>query len=427
MSLADVAGHQEQVSALQRAIASERVAKAYLFVGPPNVGKTLVAKEFAKAANCEELPERPSADEVDSCDRCHTCVRMEQENHPDLVVVRPAVAVDVRPGGEDDEGEQAGPAEDEAEEGQDVRVVERTAKRTVYVELPDALIQTDRILDVIRHCWAKAASARRKFVIITSAETMNAEAENRLLKTLEEPPPGTTFVLTTANPSALLETTLSRCQAVKFQALSAAGLREALRTGFPEAEPELIEAVTAMAGGRYGRARWLMGAPELVSLRSELLDLAAATCEANLVQCLGMGERLMELAQQWWEVVEQAQDRPRELSEEDSRLRAKALGELGRRSPDRIRRIQISELLDILQTWYRDLMLLRAAPESGLVVNTDRSAQLGELAPLHSPNGLAWASQVIEETRRDLSVHNANFRLACQVLLLKLMAARRRR
>jgi len=263
-------------------------------------------------------------------------------------------------------------------------------------------------------------------VLIVSAETMTPEAANRLLKTLEEPPPDTTFVLTSARVDRLLPTIISRCQEVRFHALAHAALRAALGERFPDAEPAMLDAAAAMAGGRYGRARRLVDAPELLALRAELLDLAARTGDAQLVECLALGERLMALPELWWAAVEDAQA-GESGSESERRMRREALEALAKNSPDRINRIQMQEILDVLQTWYRDLTLLRSAPGSELVINADRAEQLGALAPGYSPAGLVWASQVIEESRRELTVHNANLRLACQVLMVKLIAAARRR
>jgi len=87
----------------------------------------------------------------------------------------------------------------------------------------------------------------------------------------------------------------------------------------------------------------------------------------------------------------------------------------------------MNQLLDMLQSWYRDLALLRAAPDSQLVANSDWREQLGEMAPRYSNTGLRFASETIDGTRRDLLRHNANMRLACEMLMCKLIASRRRK
>lgn len=414
MAFKDIHGHENQIEVLRQAIASGRIPNAYLFVGPPNVGKTLVAQEFARAINCERLPRDPQANEVDACGECHNCVRIAQDNHPDLQILRPAVRVEVKP-----------PKEGADQRGDEPQA--RTVSRDVYIELPDALIYTEQVERLIQHLSAKPALARRKIVIICSAERMHTDGANKLLKTLEEPPPNTTFVLTSANPSRLLDTIISRCQMVKFYPLSNAELLETLAEEFPGADGALRAAAVAMAGGRYGRAKWLMEAPDVLSLRDELLDLVADTTEAPLVECLRMGERLATMPERWWDAAEAVEAEAGTGSEEERQMRAEALEQLGKKSPDRINRIQMNELLDILQTWFRDLTLLRADPDSQLVLNADRAEQLRAMAQTYTPEGLVWASEVIEDVRTDLLTHNANFGLACQVLMVKLIAAARRR
>jgi hypothetical protein len=214
---------------------------------------------------------------------------------------------------------------------------------------------------------------------------------------------------------------------LKFHPLSNAELLNTLRDRFPGTDTMLREAAMAMAGGRYGRAEWLMEAPDVLSLRDELLDLVAATPTAPLVESLRLGERLAEMPERWWEAAEAVEAEAGRGSEEERAMRAEALEQLAKRSPDRINRIQMNELLDILQTWYRDLTLLRADPASELVLNADRAEQLRTMADGYTPAGLVWASEVIEDVRADLLAHNANFGLACQVLMVKLIAASRRR
>ena len=83
MSLASIVGHKEARGLLRRAVANDRLPAAYLFVGPPNVGKTRAAVQLAKAINCEQSAEG------DCCDECDACQRTERGSHANFIIVRP--------------------------------------------------------------------------------------------------------------------------------------------------------------------------------------------------------------------------------------------------------------------------------------------------------------------------------------------------
>ncbi|MCD6351809.1 MAG: hypothetical protein J7M26_06805, partial [Armatimonadetes bacterium] len=93
MSLARILGHDQPLRVLRRAFAEGRVAPAYLFVGPPKVGKFTTALQFAKLLNCENLQHADDADAVDCCDECETCHRIETGHYADVLVARPLVRI----------------------------------------------------------------------------------------------------------------------------------------------------------------------------------------------------------------------------------------------------------------------------------------------------------------------------------------------
>ncbi|MEI6500680.1 MAG: DNA polymerase III subunit delta', partial [Armatimonadota bacterium] len=167
--LKDIIGQQAPLHVLRHAIFSGRVPHAYLFAGPPNIGKTLVALWLAKTLNCERNTVFASPEDVDCCDECDTCRRFERLVHPDLMLVRPekSVKVDADDAGEESDGEPDS------------------------LEIEGSMITTGQVERLVEHSYLRAMQCRRKIYLITNAETMNKEAENRLLKTLEEPPPGT--------------------------------------------------------------------------------------------------------------------------------------------------------------------------------------------------------------------------------------------
>ncbi|MBU0611138.1 MAG: hypothetical protein KKI08_24880, partial [Armatimonadetes bacterium] len=232
----DIIGHEGPLSLLKRAAFTGRIPNAYLFVGSPHVGRRTAALQLAKALNCERNTSFASADAVDCCDECVNCRAFNQERHPDLMIVRPLVSLK---GAEDDlvvESDEAGEG-DEAPE---------------FIEIEGSMIRTGQIEALIEHSFLKRVQGRHKVYLVISAETMNEAAQNRLLKTLEEPPPNTLLILTSANLGALLPTTISRCSVVNFEGVPAATAEARLQALHPDVPTEQLHSLVSLSGGRVG-------------------------------------------------------------------------------------------------------------------------------------------------------------------------------
>ncbi len=170
MPLSDIEGRPRTLRQLRAAVDSGRVHHAYLFAGPPGVGKERAAVRFAQALNCDASP--------DGCGACESCRRIERGTHPDVISLAPDRA--------EGDGE---------------------ASREIKVNQVRVLCGTLQLAPV---------QARHKVAILLSADRMNAAGQNALLKTLEEPPPQTTLVLVTDADDRLLPTIRSRCVRVPF-------------------------------------------------------------------------------------------------------------------------------------------------------------------------------------------------------------------
>ena len=240
MSFADVRYQDTAVRMLRAAVAGDRVAHAYLFVGPRGVGKGLTAKEFTKLLFCES-PRGKTAETVDPCDQCTHCRRIDRGTHPDLYWFR------------------------KEPDRNDFRLCLVARKE----QSPPGPTVTE---SVILH----PMEARRTVTVLDDAEFLNREAANALLKTLEEPSPHAVLILLAADASPLPGTILSRCQWVRFGSLPeefvARKVREALaaKAGQPpvrgkKAEPppavsaEEIAFVSRFSGGSIEQAARLAG------------------------------------------------------------------------------------------------------------------------------------------------------------------------
>jgi DNA polymerase-3 subunit delta' len=164
---------------------------------------------MAQAVNCLEPVRAPNADlAIDACGRCRACDRIARHVHVDVIALEP-----------DDK----------------------------------ASIKIDLVRDVLSRTAFRPFEGRKRFVLIREAETLEPAAQNSLLKSLEEPPPGTIFVLTTAVPGALLPTVRSRCMRLRFGRLTSAELTTALTRDFDYSESE-ARGAAALADGSIGQA-----------------------------------------------------------------------------------------------------------------------------------------------------------------------------
>lgn len=202
MRLEQLIGQDQAVTVLQRAIATRRVPHAYLFEGPGGVGKRHAAIGLAMALNCETaLP--PGA--APACGTCESCRRIEGGLHPDVVTFSP-------------EGSQ---------------------------------ILMEQAQEIVALGQRRPHEARARVIIIDPADALNANASNCLLKTLEEPSPGTHLVLVTSAPDKLLGTIRSRTQRVRFRRVPVTAL---LQLGAQrEMDPETTQVAAVLADGCVAR------------------------------------------------------------------------------------------------------------------------------------------------------------------------------
>jgi len=237
MPFRDVLGHRRLTALLSRAIARDTLPPTLLFAGPPGVGKWRVAIAAAQAVNCLE-PVRDISGEgadassgrrpldQDACGTCRSCERIARGMHVDV----PALEPDDR-----------------------------------------ASIKIDVVRDVLNRVAYRPFEGRRRVVLIREADSLEPAAQNALLKSLEEPPPATMFVLTTAVPGALVPTVRSRCMRLLFGRLTAAEVAHALVRdhGLSEAE---ARAAAPLADGSVGHALSLAN-EDMAAIRESALRL----------------------------------------------------------------------------------------------------------------------------------------------------------
>ena len=223
MRLSEVVGHKRLIALISRAIDRETLPPTLLFAGPAGVGKWAVAQAAAQAVNClepvrnhrEEAPSGTSARTfvenrlpTDACGKCRACNRIARGVHVDVIALEPDERASIK-----------------------IDVVRELLSRTGY----------------------RPFEGKRRAVLIREADTLEPAAQNALLKSLEEPPPGTMFILTTAIPGALLPTVRSRCMRLRFGRLTASEVATALVRDHGQSEAEARDSA-ALADGSIGQA-----------------------------------------------------------------------------------------------------------------------------------------------------------------------------
>ena len=238
----EIAGQGRAVRVLRSALEREQPHHAYLLAGPAGVGKELLARLFAQAANCDAAPEqRP-------CGRCASCAAIARGVHPDVTWVMP----------------------------QSEAVSRGLLSRADLESAPSRDIRVDEVRALSRRLALAAARGHRKVAVLVPADALNERAQNTLLKTLEEPPPATTFLLVTEQPDLLLATVRSRCARVQLAPLSEQVVVELLRARGAPADEARKRA--AMADGSIGRALALDASE--VERRRELVESVEAAIAA---------------------------------------------------------------------------------------------------------------------------------------------------
>ncbi|HEX6852855.1 MAG TPA: DNA polymerase III subunit delta' [Candidatus Polarisedimenticolaceae bacterium] len=237
MILGELLGQSAALTLLERAVLSGRLPHAMLFHGPEGVGKRTAALRLAAALQCAN---REPHGDTPACGRCDACLQVAHGNHPDLFLV------DRRP------RKGAAATEEPDDEGDDDEVDASPAKGRAPLR---NFIVVDQIREVTRHAGSSPRQGKVRVFVIDPADRMNTEAQNALLKTLEEPPGRSVLMLIASRPHALLPTVRSRCFRVPFGAMAVDGLAAALAASGMHAAEARTRA--ALAGGRPGYAKAL--------------------------------------------------------------------------------------------------------------------------------------------------------------------------
>jgi len=341
MSYAQIHDQDMAVRLLRNILARKRVPNGLLFWGPGGVGKRLAAIETAKAINCAQ----PTPD---ACDACLSCRKTANGNHPDVTIVTP--------------------------------------------------VKKSRIIDVETVEFINGMAALRPFeaqwrvFIILDADRMDdRHGQNHFLKTLEEPPGNSLFILITEFPGRLLPTIRSRCQRVRFNPLRRDTVSRLLRER-RDLDEHTAASIAAVSQGQMDRAL-------------DLIDSGKREISLAIAQRLAEGDSPVAVAEEFAKHLEnrRAQVKAAVMAEVESNPEAADLGKEEREEQKKqqmglaeaIIRRDIMEYLYLLETWYRDKEVFTVTRDIEQVLNRDQAERL-EAAP---PGDLAAKLAAIDKAR----------------------------
>ncbi|MCK8826705.1 DNA polymerase III subunit delta' [Natroniella acetigena] len=242
MAFNKVIGQNLAITILRKQLESDRLSHAYLFLGEQGVGKDIAAFEFAKAINCQEK-------NTDACDQCISCRKADNQNHPDIIEIKP--------------------------DGKWIKI--------------------DQIRQLQREILYKPYESRWKIYLIHQADCLNLEAANSLLKILEEPPRYAIIILVLDSIENILPTILSRCQLVRFRLLPDELIKQELISNY-KLSMEKSQLITSLAAGRYKTAVQLVEDEERLAEREEMIELILSLKNSEQVIVFESAERLLEYA-----------------------------------------------------------------------------------------------------------------------------------
>lgn len=319
----DIIGQEQIKEHMKQAVNGGHVSHAYIINGEKSCGKEFVANIFAKALQCSGEGEKP-------CGLCPSCMQQAGDNHPDIIHV-----THEKPG-------------------------------SIGVEDIRGQINNDIVI--------KPYSSKWKIYICNEAEKMTVQAQNALLKTLEEPPAYAVIILLTSSLEALLPTILSRCVTLNMKPVSDSLMRKYLKDEMGM-EAKKADLCIAFARGNIGKARMLANSEEFEKVRFEALSLLR-----NI--------RQMEIA----EVA----------------AAIKRIGEY---------KMETTDYLDIISVWYRDVLLFKATKDGNGLIFHDEIQNISKVADRSTYEGIEKIINALDQAKRRIDA-NVNFDLVMELLML---------
>ena len=319
----DIIGQEQIKEHLRGVLSTGKVSHAYIISGERNSGKEFIARIFAMALQCEKGG-------VEPCGECHSCQQALSKNQPDIIYVSHE-----KPG-------------------------------TISVE--DIRTQINADISV------KPYSSPRKIYIMNEGEMMTVQAQNALLKTLEEPPEYAVILILTTQAEALLPTILSRCIVLNMKPVSDALVKKYLmeELAVPDYKANIC---VAFARGNIGKAKLLANSEEFEKVKDEALTLIKYINDMEINEIVKAITKIKEY------------------------------------------KFDVNDYLDILSVWYRDVLLFKATKDVNSLVFKEEIQQIMRMSDRSTYEGIETIVNALQQAKRRLDA-NVNFELTMELLLM---------
>ncbi len=319
----NIIGQEQLKEHLQNAIAMNKVSHAYIINGERSSGKEFVAKVFAAALQCERGGTEP-------CGECHSCIQAKSGNQPDIIFVS------------------------------------HDKPNSIGVEDIRAQINND--------IGIKPYSSPRKVYIMNEGEKMTVQAQNALLKTLEEPPEYAVILILTANVDSLLPTILSRCVVLNMKPVPDHKVKKYLmeELEIPDYKANIC---VAFARGNIGKAKMLASSEEFEKVKEEAVTLVKYINDMDISEVVKAIKKISEY------------------------------------------QFDVTDYLDILSVWYRDALLFKTTKDANSLIFKNELQYIRKVADRSTYEGIETIVKALQQAKRRLEA-NVNFDLTMELLLL---------
>ena len=243
----NILGNDKIKEALKNIIINKNASHSYMFIGVEGIGKKLIATEFSKRLLCNN-------EKID-CNSCKSCIEFDSKNHPDFLILEP----------------------------------------------DGNLIKIEQIRNMQKKIQEKPIISKRKIYIINDADKMTKEAQNCLLKTLEEPPEYISIILIGNNESSFLPTIKSRCMIIHFEPLKNAEIKKYLQTEFGTDSINIQDEMLDIFQGSIGKAIKLKDRGEEYQSYNKMIQNLD---KIDIIELLNLAEPLYKAKEEIYEILE---------------------------------------------------------------------------------------------------------------------------